>query len=332
MKKTNGITTLSTTKMGLSLCALIAASVFSSCSPSKQSNNSYVTENTQNQSAIVGGELSTSEFQKEHGIVQLIMISKSGSESLCTGSLIEKDMVITAAHCVADPFIANVVVVFKTDNKNLTDADIAFVKIAAVHEDFSNEEILNAGGTYNDIALLKLEKAAPANFKVARLPKKDEVIELAVNSKLTLSGYGNTNAIIRKEVINPITSRPMIISVPSVGSGTLRQVAGINVTAITADAKEISLDQSELKGACHGDSGGPALLTQTDGSIILVGVTSRGTEELGNCNVGSIYTGVMGHLDWITEMSSQLNKVENSNPQPTPENPNTRTESVAATL
>jgi len=289
----------------ITLTTLLTAIAFSSCAPQVQDSKSSYLDNSETElssSNIVGGTSADSKYQKQNGIVQLKMKSSQGI-STCTGSLIAQNIVLTAAHCLASPGLQSVAVLFSLTDKNVKGHQIIAATTGTIHHEYDN--FASDVGVQHDIALLKLEKNAPVDFKLATLPKPSQIGLLKVGDKLTFAGFGITNAIVRKQVKDAL-GRERVLSVPSTGAGTLRMVDNIVVTSITPDAKEISLDQSQGKGACHGDSGGPALLKQSDGSLLLVGVTSRGTENLGNCNVGVIYTGVLGHLDWIASESAKL--------------------------
>lgn len=284
---------------------LTAAALLSSCAPKSQSAPpSYLNSNEVENSNILGGLLADSNFQKSNGIVQLKIFSLMG-EATCTGSLIARDVVLTAAHCIADEALRGVAVLFAlNDGQQLTEDQIIYASGAAIHPDFAPTD--DKSKVWNDIAVLKLEKAAPTDFQLAKLPDLETIKQLTQGSKLTLAGFGITNAVIRKVVIGK-NGKQQVVDLPGRGSGTLRKVSNIAVTNLTSDQKEISFDQKNLRGACHGDSGGPALLKLQDGSFIQVGVTSRGTNQLGNCNEGAIYTGVFGQLEWLKLAVEQLN-------------------------
>lgn len=294
------------------LFALMVSALFTSCAPqSDRSPSSYLNSNEVENSNILGGLLADSKFQKANGIVQLKMISDVGTAT-CTGSLIAPDLVLTAAHCIADEGLRGIAVLFSLDDQKVTDDQVIYVSQGAVHPDYAPTD--DQTKVWNDIALVKLEKPAPADFKLAILPTTETIKQLTKGSKLTLAGYGITNSVIRKvlkdkngKVVIGKDGQPATIELPGRGSGTLRRVSNIAVTGITSDQKEISFNQQNLRGACHGDSGGPALLQLKDGTYIQVGVTSRGTNQLGNCNEGAIYSGVAGQLDWIAAASGQLN-------------------------
>jgi len=310
-------------KQAAAVLALAASALFASCAPESQSaSQSYLDAgNEVENSNIVGGQVADSNYQKSHGIVQLRVkkvlkfLGKTItlSESVCTGSLITRDIVLTAAHCVASKTSADKVdVLFGLTNVKATSitAKDWIINPAYVQNPQDDDQAVQ-----HDIAIVKLSAAAPADFKLAVLPTAETIQQLLVGSKLTFAGYGITNAIVRdfkkdqngKPVLDK-NGQPQVVEFPSEGSGTLRRVSDMLVTHVTSDQKEISLDQRNLKGACHGDSGGPALLTLQNGTDIQVGVTSRGTNKLGNCTEGVIYTGVFGQQDFINKAVAHVNK------------------------
>lgn len=324
------------------LIASTVLAVFASCGPqTKTSSSVSKSDSSQN---IIGGVDADLSYEKEHGIVGILAVEKpldlktckvvkdpktgqdhldlntcqpqidpqtgkpKVQQSICTGTLIEKKIILTAAHCVSSPFLVAVYAIFSTDIKTAAQSDIREIISGAVHSDYMKnvkETDLGMQTEHNDIALLGFNQEAPADFKTAKLAVT--AAKELVNTSLTLTGFGVTNAVVSRKVVGT-DGKEQILRVPSEGSGTLRKVDNIPVVEVSAAQKEIMLDQKSRGGACHGDSGGPAFTKLQDGSTIQVGVTSRGTEELGNCTEGAIYTAVSGYTDWIKEKSKIINE------------------------
>ena len=289
----------------LKLSILLVFLSFFSCSNQNFDNeNTTQSFNTENSDSIVGGQLATDTFQKQNGIVQLELDMGFAGKATCTGTLIDNDIILTAAHCVADPSLVRIKAIFGLsdirNNKNI----IIPVVSAIIHPEF-NPDISTDQSGWSDIALLKLKTLAPKNINKVKLPSVVQKNLVKVDSLLTLAGYGITNAVIRKEVINS-NGQTTIVNLPGKGAGVLRLVNNIKVLKLNENLSEILLDQTKSVGACHGDSGGPAFLTMSDQSLIQVGLTSRGTEALGNCNKEAIYTNLEFHLKWILQGIDKL--------------------------
>ncbi len=292
------------------LSLVLLTALVTNCAPKTyQERAQYLTEDS---SGIIGGATADSQFQKQHGIVQLKLITRTG-RATCTGTLVSRNVVMTAAHCVLLPGLKDVAVMFTLTDLLANQENIIFATGVVVHEGYvglkSETNVVGDSDIWNDIALIRLAKDAPADFKTAQLPPLGSKVSMLKGHRVILAGYGITNAMVRREVKQPDGST-RVSELPSEGTGTLRKVEQIVVTKVTKDQKEITLDQRKFRGACHGDSGGPAFVKLKNGSLLQVGVTSRGTEKLGNCNQGAIYTGVIGQTEWIQNAILKLNEVK----------------------
>ncbi len=288
------------TRMIISTAAAIGLlGLFTSCAPGSSyqnfSNDPYLNSN------IIGGVDSTAAYQKENGIVGVMMVTEDQlgrqMSGVCTGSLIAPNVVLTAAHCMVlskgSKLVAFLVMFDRsldTIMEEISNKDLTHVRI--INKVVRHEAFMNGRDTNNDIGLLGFQGQIPADFKLAHMASSQLARTLRAGTDVTLAGFGVSDY--KKD-----NSTGQFVGS---GDGLLRQINGIKVLSLTTTGQEITLDQSQGRGACHGDSGGPAyIVDQVTKQNILVGVTSRGTSAEGSCGGQAIYTGVMGYSQWIAD-------------------------------
>ena len=283
----------------LSLMALLA-----SCAPSSKDLNSYQAAETSDQSSIIGGVTANSDFEMKNGIVGVYDLEKGG---LCTGSIIGDGLVLTAGHCANVDHPEKMIIFFGTNFNSVIaqvrkgdHSNIRLVVAVVRHEKYVTGDANIADDnhqTKNDISLVRFNGDLATGFKKATLATSAQSQMLKQGSSVMLAGYG-----LSEFKQDPSTGQAL----SSKGAGTLREVDNIKVLSILPTGEEITFDQSTGRGACHGDSGGPAYLVDAKTNTnYVVGVTSRGG---GDCNVTAVYTGVLGYSQWIQDHSAQLMK------------------------
>lgn len=207
---------------------------------------------------------------------------------ICSGTLVAKNLILTAAHCV-DPKSKNLLAVFKTEIKNAKKADLRKVTHGAVHPSYSSEMKAKDLG---DIAIVRFEGSLPLGYEVAPILFDAQAVQK--NSRTIVAGYGlNWTTLISK------------------GAGVLRTTK-LDIDNPTYSQTEAMLGQSVRRGICSGDSGGPAYL-DIGGRLHVWGVASRGDSLplffVPKCMLFSIFTRVDAYQDWIMKTMTALESI-----------------------
>lgn len=231
---------------------------------------------------IIGGTPVQSDSVIAHSTVALYMVSES---ALCTGSIISPNWIVTAAHCVTDEngqaaSPDDVSVFYGLDVMHPTTLSPNVQKVI-VYPGYVTQS--NDPTDEGDIALVQIEGNLPGGFTPIPILKNRS--DLKAGETVTLAGHGITDASSQS------------------GAGLLREVSGIKILNPMLGTTEVVLDQSEGRGACHGDSGGPGYLVDSSGNYYLWGVTDRGYPDNApdDCMHQAVYTNVLAYLDWIKQ-------------------------------
>ncbi|ASD65441.1 serine protease [Bdellovibrio bacteriovorus] len=261
---------------------LLSVAMLAACG--QQNTAEILSEDSQ--SGVIGGEKVEMGSRIMRSTVGLY---DEGSGTLCTGTLISKELVLTAAHCVT-PGSTHQLVFFTDDIKNMNAYNSRYAIKALRHEDYER----NRGRKYDtaDIALVRIRgEYIPVGYAPA--PIFADFQSLKQGSEVVVAGYGLSWAWGVKK-----------------GSGALRTTK-LKVGEARYGQNEVLIAQSVKKGVCSGDSGGPAYIDK-NGELYLMGVTSRGdsmaTPLTPKCFQFSIYSRVDAYLPWIKKTSELLLK------------------------
>lgn len=208
--------------------------------------------------------------------------------STCTGTVVSSDIILSAGHCsnkdprqliliFSNKIPSNWQLFFSTISRNPAVRRVVAGVTAPnwVHLTQTTEK------NWGDVSLLRFTGGLPASYVPAQLVPADAQL---TTSDVVLAGFGETDGVQKTQAtqLMKVTTK---ISDPNFSES------------------EIQVDNVDGHGACHGDSGGPAYVTD------LVGVTSRADEKTDPkavCVGKTIYASVQYYLDWIASESKKL--------------------------
>lgn len=226
------------------------------------------------------------------------------TEVICTGTLIQPDVVLTAAHCLTDLEFPDThqtdLAVYVTATNDLRPftahsselpTDIMQVSSAAIHPDFSMDGSgLSFGlGKDNDIALLFLVNPIH-RIRPASLIAQEHLSQIVVGTTVTIAGYGQRSRTAGDE------TEPL----KYFGISTIYEIGKAEFQVGDRKSEDAEPSREGLATKCYGDSGGPTFM-KAGTEEVLIGITSRSYFDHVDCLAAGIDTRVDYFLDWIEQ-------------------------------
>ncbi len=228
--------------------------------------------------AIVGsGDASRAASAAKHIVM---IVSTRGS--LCTGTAIARDLVLTAGHCVA-PAASYRVLAGDRKPPGLA------IKTITVNPRYNPKDYAS-GRVTADVALIKLAEPLPAETTPAFLAPTPAV---APGDRFTVAGFGTTayggesGLGAARQATLVATGRPGNLQIRLVDPATRGERTGL--------------------GACTGDSGGPAFIDNA-GKLGVIGVISwsTGPNLSEGCGGMTGITPLSLHRAWVIDTAAKL--------------------------
>jgi hypothetical protein len=232
-------------------------------------------------SGLSGAEGLVGDFHEDAGLTgQVVMVLKrSGRQAgFCSGLVLARTAVLTAAHCVAAP--SDTRIFFRDGAGKPVLLAIAAV---AVHPGFRPDAPRTRERSV-DLALVKLSESLPDGFQNAVLAAGDR---LPVGTKVRIAGYGLAREGDERS------------------GGTLRS-GDLRVRAPLSDQLLwLTGPNDKPGGACEGDSGGPVFLADGRAEAISAWAQGEGAARCGRltqaARIGPHRAWIIGQLrQWAT--------------------------------
>lgn len=167
----------------------------------------------------------------------------TNQEVLCSGVIIEEDIVLTAAHCLGADINSMRVVFGESFSNSKYEAEVMATEILP--------PVLNEGVPLilSDVAVLKIFKKLPPGFQKVKLFK--DKIDFKKESSFLIAGFGRS-------------------SFTKSDAGVLR-IANLKFASENSYYPHMILFSQGISGACPGDSGGPAFI-EKNGELLIWGL------------------------------------------------------------
>ncbi len=258
-------------------CTLLAFALSTGC---EQDTDEVEISDAPGMRGIIGGD--ETNYEEWQGAISVFSQVGAGA-SICTGSFISPQIVLTAGHCVFYP-----------------SEGINAVQNPGTIQILGGSDVLRQSKKIHYATPEKVVKHPSWNGMLNVFSAVDLAIIKLEEAEVDIETYGVREGTLSLGLTGMVVGYGMSDSTDQYSSGKHR--AGES-TILKLFDRVIELGQPA--GTCQGDSGGP-FLTEENGEWVVTGVTSFGTTSMCNPDGGGYSVNTRNYRDWINNTMIDL--------------------------
>lgn len=223
----------------------------------------------------------------------LVALSRRhATEPFCAGFIIDKNLIITAAHCLSNVSPDRVEILSRLHDVRKFQGDRHRIDRWSIH----NQYLANDSRHLNDIAVIKVKDEFRTDLQHACLPTTRSTVYPTAQRLAVVAGWGRLSSE-KDGRFSPILHH---VTLPIVEDHNRK----CRITIADTERQICAGYDHQPVDTCSGDSGSPLLVAETFGQygrFIAIGIVSYGNRQCDSSISSGVYTRLSFYKDWLDD-------------------------------